>query len=84
MLAWGRDGEIATSIPQKQQLELLEPLHDILLERGLKLDNLKINNKEVVIYPSMRLPEKDGKIYLSEYLMKYALPLAVQEINSNF
>ena len=32
----------------------------------------------------MRLPEKDGKIYLSEYLMKYALPLAVQEINSNF
>ena len=84
LLAWGRDGEIATSIPQKQQLELLEPLHDILLERGLKLDNLKINNKEVVIYPSMRLPEKDGKIYLSEYLMKYALPLAVQEINSNF
>lgn len=23
LLAWGRDGEIATSIPQKQQLELL-------------------------------------------------------------
>ena len=65
-------------------MKLLEPLHDILLERGLELNNLMVNDKEIVIYPSMRMPKKDGKIYLSEYLVKYALPIAVQEISGNF
>lgn len=84
LLAWGRNGIVTDEIPQREQLKLLEPLHDILLERGLELNNLMVNDKEIVIYPSMRMPKKDGKIYLSEYLVKYALPIAVQEISSNF
>ena len=86
LLRWGVKGEIAPDIPFKKQREMMETLADILLNMGHEMTaqngNITIDdNKRIVVYPAMkRTTYTKGVLYLSDEMVKYNKPQAMEEI----
>ncbi len=89
LLDWGRTGKRATALSVTEQKNLVKPLLNILNSYGVQVELLsdrimvlgKISKKKLEIYPAMwRKPTSVDTIYVSELQMKFAKPVAVQEI----
>lgn len=89
LLRWGVKGEIAHPISQKKQELAIRPLESILEESGCPVSftaNYMIVNKcgtakHLVVYPAMWVePHRKGTIFVSDALVKFAKPYAVQKI----
>lgn len=89
LLQWGMEGTIVKSIPVKVQQNYIKPLENILEESGCTLSytdnditvNLFSNPKHLVVYPAMWVePHRSGTIFVSDALIKFAKPYAVQKI----
>ena len=83
------NGNIAEEIPAHNQQKYISPLKDILKEYGCDVrftgQNIAAstarNSKRLVIYPAMWTePISAGSIFVSDGLMKYAKPYALQKI----
>ena len=89
LLGWGLNGNIAEEIPAQKQQQYISPLKDILKEYGCNVrftgQNITVstvgNSKSLVIYPAMWTePRRTESIFVSDALMKYAKPYALQKI----
>ena len=89
LLNWGRDSSIESSFSNEEQKELLSPLIYILeksgYHMGFEMGTITIQRnglaKTIGVYPSMWAePKGKNTIYLSDALLKYAKPYAVQKI----
>ena len=83
------EGTIVKSIPVKAQQNYIKPLENILEESGCILSytgsditvNSFNNPKHLVVYPAMWVePHRSGTIFVSDALIKFAKPYAVQKI----
>ena len=92
LLKWGVYGYIAPELTLEEQISYIAPLFNILKRSGCNIasENGKLTasrkgrNKLLTIYPAMwSTQKKDGTIYVSSALIKYAKPYAVQEILDN-
>ncbi len=92
LLKWGLYGDIAPELTSTEQLSYIAPLYNILKRSGCNLTSedgkltvsRKGHNKVLTIYPAMwAAQKKDGFIFVSSALIKYAKPYAVQEILDN-
>ena len=93
LLRWGINGQMPEDISHEKQLMLIKPLISILSFNGCRISNqdeeIHIYNdyhdKEIIIYPAMRkMPNDNSKIMLSDALCKYAKPMALKRIISEF
>ena len=89
LLKWGKSGVLTKRFTIQQQQRYLSPLKDILNLSGCKVEfgkedttaTKKGREKHIEIYPSMWAePKKNGTIFVSEALIKYAKPYAVKRI----
>ena len=89
LLRWGVKGEIAHPISQKKQELAIRPLESILEESGCPVsftaNDMIINQfgaaKHLVVYPAMWVePHRKGTVFVSDALVKFAKPYAVQKI----
>ena len=92
LLEWGVDGKKAPSIEPDMQINMINPLSNILKLSGCEISVEgkiitaigKTNKKKVIIYPAMWVePQEDDTIYVSDAYIKYAKPYAVQKILEN-
>ncbi len=91
LLAWGVDGIKAPPIKQDKQLSMIIPLANILKQSGCEITAdseitaiRRGSKKKVVIYPAMWVePHAANTIFVSDALIKYAKPYAVQKILDN-
>ena len=89
LLEWGKTGKQAEHIDFQKQSLLFYPLKDVLEfsgiqartdENSIKLFNNRVQ-KKLIIYPAMiNHPSDTNQIYISDMLIKYARPYAVQKI----
>lgn len=93
LLRWGVNGTIAKEIPIDEQKKLVKPLENILKEYGCIIsfthNDIIINQggteKLLIVYPAMWIePHRKNKIFVSDALIKYAKPYAVQKIIDEF
>ena len=92
LLEWGKTGKLAPMVNADEQVNILFPIRNILEMEGIKIERNGQNlnalypdgrHKNVIVYPSMwRQPVKDNTIYLSDGLLKYFKPYAVQRIEN--
>ena len=89
LLGWGMNGNIAEEIQAHNQQQYISPVKDILKEYGCDVSftgqNIAVSmagkSKKLVIYPAMWTePRKAESIFVSDALMKYAKPYALQKI----
>lgn len=88
LLHWGRSGLRADPLPLEEQIRLLTPLGSILRQSGccVSVENeLSISGplgrSRLKIYPAMWVePQQAGTIFVSDALIKYGKPYAVQKI----
>ncbi len=82
-------GNIAEEIQAHNQQQYISPVKDILKEYGCDVSftgqNIAVSmtgkSKKLVIYPAMWTePRKAESIFVSDALMKYAKPYALQKI----
>ena len=93
LLEWGKTGKQAEHIDFQEQFSLFYPLKDVLKFSGLQVqtdgNSIKLFNnrvqKNLIIYPAMiNQPSDTSQIYVSDMLIKYARPYAVQKIIGYF
>lgn len=92
LLEWGAYGKLPQSLDIDEQWKLLKPIEAILKENGIdvKKDVTKItlsNRKksiEIEVFPSMIINKKQGIIVISDYLLKYAKPTALEYMKRQF
>lgn len=93
LLNWGMNAQLPRNKEIKEQIRLVYPLNDILNNSGIDLqitDNAMIGIKagkqmELQVYPAMKVkPKKDGIIYISDVMLKFARPIALLEIERGF
>lgn len=89
LLKWGINGDLPEALSVYMQSQLLHPIESILEEYGIEIidkgnDMLLRHNaltKNVEVFPAMlRCEEGKRKIYVSDYMLKYAKPTAVERI----
>lgn len=89
LLNWGKKGVIAQPISGNEQARYIVPLRSILEISGCRVNvvhnsiiaSKHENQKRIVVYPAMwREPSRSDTIYVSDFLVKYAKPYAVQKI----
>ena len=89
LLSWGVEGKKAAPIQLDEQIKMITPLVNILKQSGCEIlftenDITAIGQKErkkIIVYPAMWVePNVAGTIYISDSLIKYAMPYAVQKI----
>jgi hypothetical protein len=89
LLNWGRDSSVERGFSNDGQKDLLSPLIYILEKSGYHLGfdmgTITIQKdgiaKTIGVYPSMWAePRGKSTVYLSDALLKYAKPYAVQKI----
>lgn len=89
LLDWGIHGNKDGNIPVQKQWDLLRPLASILKSSGCIISEdasgikfvQKDDVKKVVVYPAMWAePFTGDTVYISEALIKYAKPVAVQKL----
>ena len=89
LLDWGIHGNKEGDIPVPKQWDLLRPLTSILKSSGCDISEdvssikllQKDDVKKVIIYPAMWAePFTEDTVYISEALIKYAKPVAVQKL----
>lgn len=90
LLHWGINGTIAREIPMYQQKNYIMPLVNILEESGCQLsfsdDKIIINKSggkatRLMVYPAMWIePYQEGTVFISDAMIKFAKPYAVQKI----
>lgn len=93
LLEWGMNSKLAEELSVTQQWNLLSPLQSILAESGIKLcveqgtivATKDMTSKKLKVYPAMRRKESNkGEIFVSDYVIKYAKPTAVEYISKGF
>ena len=93
LLRWGQNSQLPDDLNVAAQWSLLSPLSSIITEAGVtvKVDSNSItatrNNstKKLVVYPAMRQRKSThDTIVVSDYLLKYAKPTAVEYILNSF
>lgn len=87
LLRWGREGAIVEPLDREIQGKYTAQIEDILKEAGCRIthtDNgIAVNDKSLEIYPAMWAePYCEGKIFVSDELMRFAKPYAVRKIVS--
>lgn len=94
LLAWGKDSALPNDKSIDEQWSIVESISQIIKEDGI--DTAKVENKilltkdslstEITIYPAMKKKPRNekGHIYVSDYMMKYAKPTAVENILAEF
>lgn len=89
LLKWGESGQIAEKLNPEAQWKLISSLSAILTRSGYHIyftnNHIKIQGgegiSELIVYPAMwKEPKKKGTIFVSDALIKYAKPYAVQKI----
>ena len=89
LLTWGRKGTIARKISIEEQKKYISPLRNILNISGCNISfegseifaKKESHKRRIVIYPAMwKEPQQTDTIYVSDLLIKYAKPYAVQKI----
>ena len=91
LLELGVEGKIAAPIPMDEQKKVIQPLTNILMQSGCRIDFDggiiafgQRGKKKVVVYPAMWAePSADDIIFVSDFYVKYAKPYAVQKILDN-
>lgn len=93
LLRYGRDGTISAPLPVEEQLNLLNPVKNILQTQGISVasSDLQItvksekSQKQLVIYPYMWIHKNEtgSEIYVSDAELKFAKPNAVEHIKNN-
>ena len=93
LLRWGERSQLPGDLNDDAQWALLNPLKSILFEAGVKL-NVDANRitaimgdstKKLIVYPAMiRKEPAHDTIAVSDYLLKYAKPTAVEYILNSF
>ncbi len=92
LLNWGIDGVMAHPVSGDEQARYFGQLRNILEISGCRMtvtsDLITVSKrgkqKQVVIYPAMWIePDQGDTIYVSDFLVKYAKPYAVQKIISS-
>ena len=77
LLEWGVTGKLAEEISPYEQQKYIASLESILEESGFNF------SKNVVVYPAMWVePRKINTIFVSDALVKYMKPYAIQKIIS--
>ena len=93
LLAWGRKGLRSKAIDVNVQMKLLKPLSSILSWEGYSIQVEKQSivigkagmQKVLYVYPAMWAePSGNGTIFVSDALLKYAKPYALQKIIDDF
>ncbi|MBR0455593.1 MAG: DEAD/DEAH box helicase [Firmicutes bacterium] len=89
LLRWGKEGKVAPAILMKAQQRTIAPLGGILEESGCPISfeeqDMVVGRcghaKHLVVYPAMWVePKRSDTIFVSDALVKYAKPYAVQKI----
>lgn len=95
LLKWATDGKMPELYSLQKQIELFEPIQKVIslddnVEVISEVNNLLVTyadkSKRVIVYPGMHNPENIKKninsegIYISDNLVKYALPLAYEKV----
>ena len=90
LLKYSISGELEKEIPSREQIDLINPLVDILEESGIIFDskNMTLKNerqsKEIVVYPAMwKEPSDNNKIYVNDIFLKFAKPSALTKIKNS-
>ena len=92
LLNWCLDGSLAKEIPHKIQSDYISQIQDILKFSGVLCDisdkDISVSKgaivKKLVVYPAMwKVSPDDSTVYVSDSLLKYAKPYAVEEIIKN-
>lgn len=87
LLKWGMHNTLPQDYTLNEQWNLLYPVVNVLEEYRLRIaqrdDCICISSdneeKEIVVYPAMRkAPASTRRIYISDYMLKYARPTAVE------
>lgn len=90
LLTWGETGKRTETFSVDTQYNLLQPLVNIFNNNGCRIskDSSGIYadkdgiRKKIVVYPAMWAePKEKNTIYLNEYVLKYAKPLAKAELD---
>lgn len=93
LLNWGVHGIKPEPLDVAEQAGLIEPLRNILAESGysVTITNNSIvveksaSKKQIIVYPAIwKEPKAKGMIYVSDILLKYAKPYALEKIISGF
>lgn len=97
LLRYGKNGDISKKIEFEEQLEIVRPLKELLETDSsfkIKGENKEIfiekdnSKKKIVIYPEMwnknLLKNRDKVIYISDQLIKKALPKSFKIIDEEF
>ncbi len=93
LLEWGMNGKAASELSLEEQKALLSPLESILSKYGcdLQTEDGPITataagvKKQIVVYPAMwALPYEENTVFISDALLKYAKPYAVDRIKAGF
>lgn len=89
LLDWGRKGILAQAISNEKQVVYVDTLTHILDMSGCKInimsDSITVcrqgKQKQIVVYPAMWVePYSKDTIFISDSLIKYAKPYAIQKI----
>ncbi|MCD7907157.1 MAG: DEAD/DEAH box helicase [Clostridium sp.] len=89
LLDWGRKGILAQAISNEKQVVYVHTLTHILDMSGCKInilpDSITVcrqgKQKQIVVYPAMWVePYSKDTIFISDSLIKYAKPYAIQKI----
>ncbi|WP_303052173.1 DEAD/DEAH box helicase [uncultured Dialister sp.] len=93
LLNWGCAGVLADDISPDTQENYLNPIQGILNKKGCSISRdgdwitarMDGNTKRIIVYPAMWAePHKQDVIYVSDALLKYAKPLALEKIIGSF
>lgn len=93
LLEWGCSDHMADSISVKDQEKALDPVLGILDKKGCAVQRMeneitaKMGGqvKKLIVYPAMWAePHDPNVIYVSDALLKYAKPLALEKIIGSF
>ena len=93
LIQWCRDGSLAKEIPHRTQIEYINQIKDILNFSGIICEitdkDIIISNgaikKKIIVYPAMwKVYSDDSTVNISDSILKYAKPYAVEKILKSF
>ena len=77
-------------LSKDEQIELINPLVDILRESGIIFDSqtmtlkCKRTTKNILVYPAMWSKQNDNKIFVNDIYLRFAKPYALNIIKNSF
>ncbi|WP_317383515.1 DEAD/DEAH box helicase [Anaerobiospirillum succiniciproducens] len=93
LLEWSKTGDLPESLALTEQQALLSSLKNIITNAGITLhmdedktigESSKVR-KKIVIYPAMwTLPYEENTVFISDALLKYAKPYALDHLKLGF